>query len=329
MRPHFVRRLTIIFAALTLIAQGGYGRCGDDPKADDEDKKPTSWPPPMSARTARTWITLHETTIRPLPDRTPLRKVIQALREATRGKDGKGPEVDFRFKELVLEEAELSQVTLDTPILSPFVGQPEISVDTYLKYVLRQFLWERYVHDGFVLIDSPCDDCEGYATVSVTEAHAWLLLHQIVPVKFPEKATLGEVLKAITEATKGRGLNGRGLVIATARSAWNDRADWSKPVAIVDQDAPIGTLLDRMLRPLDLGFRVLSDGNILIVAAARTRREAGETNEAFRGVSDWENDFPMYRSTYHVMWRDMVEAFLGKDRSRRGKDLEQAAPAQP
>ena len=37
----------------------------------------------------------------------------------------------------------------------------------------------------------------------------------------------------------------------------------------------------------------------------------------------------MYRSTYHVMSRDMVEAYLGKHRSRHGKDLERAAPAQP
>ena len=283
----------------------------------------------MSARTARTWITLHETTIRPLPDRTPLRKVLQALREATRGKDGKGPEVDFRFKELVLEEAE---ITLDTPVLSPFAGQPEISVDTYLKYVLRQFIWERYVHDGFVLIDGPCDDCEGYATVSDAEAHAWLLLHQVVPVKFTEKTPLGEVLKAISEATKGRGLGGRGLVIATERSAWSDRAVWSKPVPIVATNAPIGALLDRMLRPLNLGFRVLSDGNILIVAAARTRREARESDEnleVMRGVDDWEDDFPMWRSTYHTMWRNLVKAYLGKDRSRRGKDLERAAPARP
>ena len=124
MRPHLARRFTILFAALALIAQGRYGRCGDDPKADRRSEKPSSWPPPMSARTARTWITLHETTIRPLPDRTPLRKVLQALREATRGKDGKGPEVNFRFKEGVLEEAELARSPWTRPSYPRSWGSP-------------------------------------------------------------------------------------------------------------------------------------------------------------------------------------------------------------
>ncbi len=164
MRYYNVPWLSLAFAALALLTQGVYGRCcADDPKAEADDKKPASWPPPMSARAAATWIALYETMIRPPPDRTPLRDVIRLLREATRGKDGKGREIDFRFKEGALEEAE---VTLDAPVASPFVGQPEVSVDTYLKYVLHQFIWERYVHDGFVVIDSPCDDCEGYATVS-------------------------------------------------------------------------------------------------------------------------------------------------------------------
>ena len=189
------------------------------------------------------------------------------------------------------EEAE---ITLDTPVLSPFAGQPEISVDTYLKYVLRQFIWERYVHDGFVLIDGPCDDCEGYATVSVAEAHAWLLLHQVVPVKFPEKTPLGEVLKAISEATKGRGLGGRGLVIATARSAWNDRAVWSKPVTIVANNCA-----DRDLARSDAaaaGPRV--PGPVRRQHPDRRggpdeARSGRRRTRLIRGVDDWEDDFPM------------------------------------
>jgi hypothetical protein len=326
MRPHFVRRLTIIFAALTLIIQGGYGRSGDDPKADDEDKKPSSWPPPMSARTARTWITLHETTIRPLPDRTPLRKVMQALREATRGKDGKGREIVFRFKEGALEEAE---ITLDTPVASPFAGQPEVSVDTYLKYVLYPFVLERYVHGDSVLIDAPCDDCEGYATVSDAEAHAWLLLHQVVPLKFPDETPLGEVIKAMTDATKERGFQGRGLAISAVPWLLRDRPVWSKPVTIVAEDAPIGASLDRVLQPMGLGFRVLFDGNVLILTARKTVKPDDDNELEWFRQDEWDSDFPMFRSTYSAMWHEMVAAHQQGAKVQHDKAREEAAPARP
>ena len=120
MRPRFARWLTVGFAALALLAQYRYGRCCDDPKAVTErHRSPRPWPPPISAQAARTWITLHETTIRPLPDRTPLRDVMRALRDATRDKDGKGKEIDFRIKQEALWE---SEVNLDTPVASPFAG---------------------------------------------------------------------------------------------------------------------------------------------------------------------------------------------------------------
>jgi hypothetical protein len=314
MRPRSIRSFAL---ALALLGQAGYGHY-DDENADARDKKPASWPPPMSARTARTWITLHETMIRPLPDRTPLREVMRAIREATRGKDGKGQEIDFRFKEGALEEAES---TLNTPVASPFVGQPEVSVDTYLKYVLHQFVWERYVHDGFVVIDGPCDDCEGYATVSAAEAHAWLLLHQVVPLKFPEKTPLGEVLKAMTDATKGRGFQGRGLAISAVPHLLRDQPVWSKPVTIVAQDAPIGASLDRVLQPLKLGFRVLSDGNVQILAAWKPGELDEDDPESVYQL-DWDEDFPMYRWTYSRLWRDYVQAARGVAEAQRRKEPE-------
>ncbi len=309
MRLHSARWVTVLTAVLALLAQCRYGRCCDDPKADTENSKPAAWPPPMSARAARTWIALHETTIRPLPDRTPLRGVMRAIRDAARGNDGKGQEIDFRITEEALWEAE---VTLDAPIASPFAGQPEVAVDSYLKYVLRQFVWERYVHDGFVIIDNPCDDCEGYATVSAAEAHAWLLLHQSVPLKFPEKTPLGDVLGAISDATKGRGFQGRGLTISAVPRLLRDRPVWSRPVTIVAEDAPIGASLVRVLQPLGLAFRVLSDGNVLVVAAVPKGGEADDDNAAFMAQADWDNDFPMYRSTYSGLWHDHVRALRRK-----------------
>jgi hypothetical protein len=326
MRPHFAHGLAVILAALALLAQCRDGRSCDDPKADTENTKPASWPPPISAQAARTWIKLHETTIRPLPDRTPLRDVLRALRDATHGKDGKGKEIDFRITEEALWD---SEVTLDAPVASPFVGQPEVSVDSYLKYLLHQFVWERYVHDGFVIIDSPCDDCEGYATVSAAEAHAWLLLHQVVPLKFPEKTPLGEILKAMSDATKGGGFQGRGLTISAVPRLLRDKPVWSKPVTIVAENAPIGATLARVLQPLGLAFRVLSDGNVLVVAATPKRGEADDDNTAWVAQADWDDDFPMYRSTYSGLWHNYVQALHDMAEAQRRKEPERAARARP
>lgn len=301
MRQHVTRWRTGLLAALLLLARGGLGRASDDPKT----RPLPSWPPPMTARTAATWIRLHETTLRPLPDRTPLGQVLRALREATRGKDGKGKEIDFHISQGVLAEVE---ATLDTPVRLPFPGQPEVSIDTYLKYMLRQFGMERSVHDGYVVIDAPCDDCEGYATVSAAEAHAWLLLHQVVPLRFPEKTPLGKVIEAMTEATRGRGFQGRGLAISAVPRLLREPSVWNRPVTIVADGQPLGASLEWVLQPPGLDFRVLSDGNILILAARKTV-EPNEDDPEWMFQDEWDSDFPMYRSTYSAMWRDMIEAY--------------------
>ena len=234
----------------------------------------------MSARTARTWITLHETTIRPLPDRTPLRKVLQALREATRGKDGKGPEVDFRFKERVLEEAE--SITLDTPVLSPFVGQPRSPSDTYLKYVLRQFLWERRPR-RLRPHRRPVRRLRGIRDRERRRGACLAVAPPGRPRKVPEKRRWARSSRRSPRLRRAAGWaaaawrsrrNGRPGTTERSGASRSHRRDRR-----ADRD-----LLDRILRPLDLGFRVLSDGNILIVAAARTRREAGEsTKRGYQG----------------------------------------------
>lgn len=302
MPPRLARGLAVALATLALLAPARHGLSGDDPNAADENAGPRWWPPPISAGTARTWITLHETTIRPLPDRTPLRDVLRAIREATRGK---GQEIDIRIKNEVLWEAEL---TMNTPIASPFAGQTEVPVDTYLKYLLRQFVLERYVHDGFVTVDGPCDDCEGYATVSAAEAHSWLLLQQGMPLKFARPTPLGEVIQSIAAGTRGRGFQGRGLVISAAPWLLKEGI-WSKRVTIVAEDVPVGASLARVLQPHGLAFRVLSDGNLLIVSAPPKMRELDEHDEqaAMNFQVDWHGDFPLYRSTYSELWQQYVK----------------------
>jgi hypothetical protein len=292
MHPHRITRVVLAFIALALLSPGGQGNCLDETGAKTVENQFVSWPPPISAQAARTWIALHETTIKPLPDRTPLREVLRALREATRGKGKNGEGIDFRLEPVALLEAE---ITPDEPVALPFVGQPEVSVDTYLKYLLHQFAWERYVREGSVVIDSPCDDCEGYATVGDAEAHTWLLLHQVAPLRFPEKTSLGGVLEAIEGATKGEGLNGRGLVIGVAPLARKKPGQlWRTPVTIVAEGAPIGASLAQLLKSLQLAFRVLPDGNVLIVAAP---------GPDVVDPIDWISDFPQYRFTYSFVWR--------------------------
>src|SRR4051794_2981445 len=131
--PHVqlpVRR-TVLWAALSwlfvsaIVPSGHRARAqevgGADIRADSET---TTGPRrPLSAQAARTWIALHESRIRPLPGRTPLRQVLRALREATRGKAGWAEGVDFNVVPVALLEAE---ITLDAPVTLPFAGRPEV-----------------------------------------------------------------------------------------------------------------------------------------------------------------------------------------------------------
>ena len=73
------------------------------------------------------------------------------------------------------------------------------------KYLLHQFVWERYVHDGFVIIDSPCDDCEGYATAMPPRRTPGLSSRRPgLAFELPQDETpLGDVLKAMSGCHQG------------------------------------------------------------------------------------------------------------------------------
>jgi hypothetical protein len=281
-------------------------------RASDENR--TGPRRPMSAETARTWIALSETKVRPLPDRTPLRQVLQALRDATRGKAGLTQGVDFRVVPEALLEAE---TTLDAPVALPFVGRPEVSVDMYLKYLLRQFVWERYVVEGSVVIDSPFDDCAGYETVRAAEAYTWLLLHENVQLELARRASLGEFLSAITIATRGKGQDGRGLMIYPKPSALRAKAvSWHSSVEIKFRRAEVGDLLRTTLKQLDLAIRVLPDGTTMLTEAGKSENERAS-----------DDAFPEYRFSYEFVWNQWVEALEGAARTGRPQtELRKSTP---
>jgi len=267
----------------------------------------------MSAQVARTWIALHESKIQPLPDGTPLRQVLRALRDATRGKAGWAEGVKFRVVSEALDEAE---ITLEAPVTLPFVGRPEVPVDMYLKYLLHEFVWERYVGAGAVVIDSPCDDCVGYETVSAAEAHTWLLLHQTVPLGLPQRAPLGDFLSAITSATRGKGQDGRGLLVYPRPGALRaQKISLSTPVAIDARRAELGDHMRKSLKALGLALRVLTDGTVML-----TELDHGEGGEIPK-----DNAFPEWRFSYSFVWNQWVEAI--KEAAQAQRELEQTKKA--
>jgi hypothetical protein len=268
---------------------------------------------PMSAQVARTWIALHESKIRPLPDGTPLRQVLRELREATRGKSGWAEGVRFRVVSEALGEAE---TTLDAPVTLPFVGRPEVPVDMYLKYLLHEFVWERYVGAGAVVIDSPCDDCVGYETVSAAEAHTWLLLHQTIPLGLPQRASLGDFFSAITRETRGNGQDGRGLVVYPRPGALRvQKISLSTPIAIDARRTELGDHMRESLKPFGLYPRVLTDGTVML-----TELDDGEGGDIPK-----HGAFPEWRFSYSFVWNQWVEAL--KEAAEAQRELEQAKKA--
>lgn len=285
---------TLILTSLSLPLRpadgGGFG--GGEFPADDPPKGVKYEPVrlPLSAKSARTWITLRETMVKPSPDQTPLAMVIQSLRDATRGK---GPRLRIYIDPASLHE---SEITMTTPIAAPFVGEDEVSLNTYLGFILKPFGLTHRVHDNLVVIDSPCDDCPAPVEVSAAEAWTWLLLHEEVPLHFPDETPLNDVLKAIHEGTVGKGPGGRGLVIHLDPTGLREaRKATDSPVTIDMEDVPLCTSLGLVLNQLGLGFRVREDGVLVVthltVSDENLLMDEFETLEAYqleRYSSFWE-----------------------------------------
>jgi hypothetical protein len=226
-------------------------------------------PTPPTPASAKTWIALHETMVKTLPDKTPFGEVIAAIRAALRGPQGEPPEVEIYLEPISLEEYEL---TMTTPILSPFVGQVEVSVHTYLTYILRPFSLIHYAHDRLVIVTSPCDDCPGEPTATANEAWTWRLLHEVVPLKFPDGVALVDLLETIQRGTVGKGKNGHGLVIYVDPLGLKEVGkQLSSSVSIDLENSPLCTALGLALKTIDLAFRVRGDGIIEVTSRGGER----------------------------------------------------------
>src|SRR5262249_9597446 len=114
----------------------------------------------------------------PPPDGTPFGEVIAALKAAARGKDAEAP-FDWYLDPISLQESEISRMT---PVPAPFVGQVEVSLDTYLGFILPPFGLVHTVHDGTLILDSPCCDCPRRLAVTAAEAWTWRMLQDVVPL---------------------------------------------------------------------------------------------------------------------------------------------------
>ena len=223
-------------------------------------------PLPISAKAARTWIALHETMIRPLPDQTPFGTIIKALKAAVRGKDGKNAPFEFYLDPVHVAVVGL---TMETPMASPFVGDQEVSLYQYLQLLLRWSSLVCSVHDGIVIIETECDDCPGYPKVTAPEAWTWLVLHEVVPLSFPNETPLQEVLQAIQRATLGKGKEGRGLTIYVDPIGLKAvEKSLASKVTIELEHIPLRASLGLILKQVDLGFRVGEDGILIVTNRA-------------------------------------------------------------
>jgi hypothetical protein len=273
--------LSLVLGSLAWTPQPNLGGGEDDREFAERDEGGFRPPRlPVSARSARTWIKLHETMVKPLPDETPFGEAIQALREATRGRDGKEPPIDFFFD---LDGLSQVDMTVSSPVNPPILGREAVSLDTYLSLMLDDLDLVHRVDEGVVIIQAPCEDCPCHRTVTAPEARTWLLLHEVVPLKFGPggEATWPDGLEAIRRATAGK--DGRGLLIHVAPMRFKGEVNITSviPESIVLEQAPLCTSLGLLLGPFGMGFHVREDG-VVFVSGELERSSPRDADEVSR-----------------------------------------------
>lgn len=270
--------LRLVFALASVLAsEARAGGFGENEHFENNDPFAELVLPrlPISSATARTWVALHETRIKPLPDKTPLGQIIQAVKEATRGVDGKAPPVEFVIDATALTA---SEITMQTPVPLPIIGREEVTADVYLTLVLKPWPLSHRVHSGVVLIEDPCDDCPGYQRVTGPEARTWLLLNEIVPLKYAEGVPLGTLLERIHQATASKGKNGHGLIIHVGTPREEEAKTMQTKISIDLERAPLCTALKLALKQADLGFFVRDDGVVTIRSSDDIDAEMDESD---------------------------------------------------
>lgn len=267
---------------------------------------------PLSGASARAWLALHETRIRPLPDGTSFGEIVRAVREAVRGRDGKPAGFQLYFDPSDLEFVELKD---DTPIACPFIGQEDVSLHVYLEAVLTQYSLFHHVHGSVVIVEHWYDDYPEFPDITAAEARAWLLLQQDEPMKFP-KMKLSDALAAIQKSTVGKAPEGRGLVVRMDQWALRDSEQTGDSLVAIDMDpVPLATGLGLMLKPLGLQFSVEKNGVVVIRARESDRAETTELRFDLEDVAqdyqylrycrfhDHRNDVSEMRQMIHALHR--------------------------
>jgi hypothetical protein len=257
----FTSMAALVLALIPFQARGGgFQPDGKDVKAISDEYKTIHLP--LSAKAARTWIALHETMVKPYPEKTPLRNVVQSLQRQIQGKDGQPAPFQFYLDPTTLQEME---IRAEATVSAPFLGDDEVSLHTYLSLLLREFGLVHRVHDSLVIIDTPCDDCGEEPKVTAPEAWTWLLLQQEVPISFPDETPLRDILKAVYRATAGKNKGGRSLLIHVDPVGLQEAEKSLDSAASIDlKHVPLCTTLGLLLKQLGLGFAVRDDGMLVI-----------------------------------------------------------------
>ncbi len=218
--------------------------------------------------------------------------VIRLIKDSTRGNDGKGIPLKVYVDPVSLQESEM---TLTTPIAAPFFADSEVSLHTYLEFVLRPLSLAPRVHDDLIVIDSPCDDCPEAVAVSAEHAWAWLLLHEEIPLHFPEGTTLGNALKTIQRATLGKRPIGRGLILYLDPGGLREAEQTpASPVTFEMDGVPLCTSLGLFLKQVGLRFAVGDDGIVQITSPDE------QTQDSFTDEADVIEGYQSLR--YEYFW---------------------------
>jgi hypothetical protein len=157
------------------------------------------------------------------------------------------------------------EVTLATPVNLPAPMPEEVTLDAYLSSVVKRFHLIRRVQNGVVVIGWPPDDRPSYQTATAAEARTWLLLHESIPLRYPEAIPLRAVLDAIGRATAGKGQGGRGLVIRVDERGLKGAGKTLDGTVSIDlEGTPLCTSLALVLGQCGLSFSVHDDGIVYI-----------------------------------------------------------------
>ncbi len=272
MQPHRACLLCFGFIGLSLLCSQGL--CGDF----DISPSPANFAEvqarlglthlPLTAKSARTWIALQETKIKPLPDQTTFGEIIDAVKRAIRVK---GPRVNLYMSPALLLENELS---LKSPFRNPFVGDEEVLLTTYLEMILKPHVMTYEVHDDLLIITDPPDDWPQPKTVSAAEARTWLTLQKEISLKFPQEVPLRTAIREIQQASIRKEEGNKGLVIHVELTALKEvESSPDSPVTADFDNIPICTVLGLILSQVHLTFYVRDDG-LLVITGPRDDGDA-------------------------------------------------------